>query len=179
MLYMAIVRSPEAHAKITSIDTSRRQGAARHRRRASPARTSTGDFAGPIPMVWAPPGVEINTPEHWPLARGEVKHVGDAVAVVVGTDKYGVVDAAEDVIVEYDPRPVVVDPEAALEDGSPLVWEEFGTNKTHNWAIAGGDIEAAIADADVVDRAAHRQPPHRRRRRSSRALRRRHRAATS
>ena len=45
-----------------------------------------GDFAGPLPMVWAPPGVEIKTPEHWPLKRGEVKHVGDPVAVVVGDD---------------------------------------------------------------------------------------------
>ena len=77
-----------------------------------------GDFAAPMPMVWAPPGVEVNTPEHWPLATGEVKHVGDPVAIVIGTDRYGVVDAAEEVIVEYDPLPVVVDPEAALEDGS-------------------------------------------------------------
>ena len=78
-----------------------------------------GDFAGPLPMVWAPPGVEIKTPEHWPLKRGEVKHVGDPVAVVVATSRHGAVDAAEDVIVEYDPKPAVVDPEAALEDGAP------------------------------------------------------------
>ena len=43
------------------------------------------DFAGPLPMAWDPPGVEINTPEHWPLKKGEVKHVGDPVAVVVAT----------------------------------------------------------------------------------------------
>ena len=59
-------------------------------------------------------------------------------------------DAAEDVIVEYDPKPAVVDPEAALEDGSPLVWEEFGTNKTHEWAVAGGDFDAALAEAEVT-----------------------------
>ena len=93
-------------------------------------------------MVWAPPGVEIKTPEHWPLKRGEVKHVGDPVAVVVATTRHEAVDAAEDVIVEYDPKPVVVDPEAALEDGSPLVWEQFGTNKTHEWGVGGGDIDA-------------------------------------
>ena len=74
-----------------------------------------------IPMFWAPPGVEIKTPTHWPLARGEVKHVGQAVAVIVGADRYSVVDAAEDVFVEYEERPVVIDPEAALEEGSPLV----------------------------------------------------------
>jgi aerobic carbon-monoxide dehydrogenase large subunit len=100
-------------------------------------------------MAWSPPGVEINTPENWPLKRDHVKHVGDAVAVV-GRDRYSVVDAAEDVIVEYEPLPVVVDPEKALEEGSPLVWEQFGTNKTHEFKVSGGDIEAALADADVI-----------------------------
>ena len=79
------------------------------------------------------------------------------------------VDAAEDVIVEYDPLPVVTDPEAALEDGSPLVHAQFGTNKVCEWSLGGGDLEAGFAEADVDHRAAHRQPPHRRRRRSSRA----------
>ena len=44
----------------------------------------------------------------------------------------------------------MVDPAAALEEGSPLVWDQFGTNKTHEWAVAGGDIDAALAEADVV-----------------------------
>ena len=101
-------------------------------------------------MVWIPPGVEIKTPETWPLAKGVVKYVGQPVAVVVGSDKYGVVDAAEQVVVEYDPLPVVVDPEKALESGSPLVHEEFGTNQSHEWTIAGGDMDTAWSDADVV-----------------------------
>jgi carbon-monoxide dehydrogenase large subunit len=149
LLYAAIVRSPEAHARIVSIDAS----AARERPGVVAVLTGedmAGDFAAPIPMVWAPPGVEIRTPEHWPLKRGEVKHVGDPVAVVVGADRYAVVDAAEDVIVDYDPKPVVVDMERALEDGSPLVWEQFGTNKTHEWGVSGGDIEAALSEADVT-----------------------------
>ena len=148
-LWMALVRSPEAHARIVSIDTS----AAAARDDVVAVLTGedmAGDFAGPLPMVWAPPGVEIKTPEHWPLASGEVKHVGDPVAVVVGTDRYSVIDAAEAVVVDYDPLPVVVDPEKALEDGSPLVWEQFGTNKTHEFKIAGGDVDAALAEADVV-----------------------------
>ncbi len=149
MLHVAIVRSPEAHARITSIDTS---AAAR---RDDVVAVFTGDdlaadFAAPMAMVWSPPGVEINTPENWPVSRNEVKHVGDPVAVVVGTDRCSVVDAAEDVIVEYDAKPVVVDPEKALEDGSPLVWERFGTNRTHEWKVSGGDIDAALLDADVV-----------------------------
>jgi carbon-monoxide dehydrogenase large subunit len=149
MLWAALVRSPEAHAKIVSIDKSAAEG------RPDVVGVYTfedlkGDFAAPLPMIWDPAGVEVKTPEHWPLATGEVKHVGDPVAIVIGTDRYGVVDAAEQVWVEYDPLPVVVDPEAALEDGSPLVWEQFGTNKTHTWGVSGGDIEGAFADADVV-----------------------------
>jgi len=148
-LWMALVRSPEAHARITSIDTS---GAAARDDVVAvfTADDLAGDFAGPMPMVWAPPGVEIKTPENWPLKRGEVKCVGDPVAVVVGTDRYSVSDAAEQVLVEYESLPVVVDPEKALEDGAPLVWEQFGTNRTHEFKLAGGDIDAALAEADVV-----------------------------
>jgi carbon-monoxide dehydrogenase large subunit len=149
MLHAAIVRSPEAHAKVVSIDTS----AARERPGVVAVLTGedlAGDFAGPMAMVWDPPGVEIKTPQMWPLSRGEVKHVGDPVAVVVATDRYAAADAIDDVIVEYEPKPAVVDPEKALEEGSPLVWDEFGTNKTHEWAISGGDIDAALAEADVT-----------------------------
>jgi carbon-monoxide dehydrogenase large subunit len=148
MLYMAIVRSPEAHARISSIDTS--AAAEREGVRGVFTGEDLLDLLAPLPMAWVPPGVEVKTPEHWPLARGKVCHVGDPVAVVVGDNKYAVVDAAEDVIVEYDPLPVVTDPEAALEDGAPLVHEQFGTNKTHEWSIGGGDMDAAMAEADVV-----------------------------
>jgi aerobic carbon-monoxide dehydrogenase large subunit len=75
---------------------------------------------------------------------------GQAVAIVVGSDKYGVRDAAEQVFVEYESLPVVVDPEKALEAGSPLVHEEIGTNQTHEWTIGGGDMDAAWAESDVV-----------------------------
>ncbi|TML96575.1 MAG: xanthine dehydrogenase family protein, partial [Actinobacteria bacterium] len=110
MLHAAIVRSPEAHARITSIDTS----AAASREDVVGVFTGEDlaeDFAAPMVMAWSPPGV---------------------------------------VIVEYEPKPVVVDPEKALEEGSPLVWEQFGTNKVHEWTISGGDIDAALAEADVV-----------------------------
>ena len=92
----------------------------------------------------------MRTPDYWPLARGQVKHVGDPVAVVVANSRGAALDGAEQVVVEYDPKPVVVDPEAALEDGAPLVWESFGTNKTHEWAVSGGDFAAAEAEAEVT-----------------------------
>ena len=141
------MRSPEAHAKIVSIDTS----AALERPDVTAVFTGQDltDLAGPLPMAWVPPGVEVNNPEHWPLARDAVRHVGDPVAVVLGDDRYAVVDAAEHVAVEYEPLPVVIDAEAAIA-GGPFVHEELGTNKVHEWSLSGGDIEAGFAAADVV-----------------------------
>ncbi len=146
-LWAAFVRSPEAHAKIVSIDTA--AAAARDGIHAVFTGEDMSDLGGPLPMAWVPPGVEVNNPEHWPLARGVVKHVGDPVAVVVGDDRYAVNDAVEDVIVEYDPLPAVIDPEAAVA-GAPYVHEQFGTNKVHEWSLAGGDVEAGFAEADVI-----------------------------
>jgi carbon-monoxide dehydrogenase large subunit len=146
-LWAAWVRSPEAHAKIVSIDTS----AAKARPGIHAVYTNADlDMEAGLPMAWAPPGVEVKTPDHWVLAKDTVNHVGDPVALVVGTDRYGVIDAAEDVIVEYDPLAVVVDPEKALEDGSPLVHESLGTNKICEWSLGGGDLEAGFAEADVI-----------------------------
>jgi carbon-monoxide dehydrogenase large subunit len=147
-LWAALIRSPEAHARIVSIDA----GAARERPGVHAVFTGEdlSDLEAPLPMAWAPPGVEVSNPPHWPLAHNEVKHVGDPVAVVIGDDRYGVIDATEDVVVEYESLPVVTDPEAALEDGSPLVHAETGTNKIHEWPLAGGDIDAGFAEADVI-----------------------------
>jgi carbon-monoxide dehydrogenase large subunit len=148
-LHMAIVRSTEAHAKITGIDKS---GAEAHDDVVAVLTIDDlgDDLLAPLPMAWVPPGVEIKTPENWPLAKGEVNHVGEAVAVVVGEDKYSVVDAAEQVVVDYDPLPAVIDPEEAIKDGSALVHEEFGTNKTHEWALGGGELDAQFEAADTI-----------------------------
>jgi carbon-monoxide dehydrogenase large subunit len=149
-LWASFVRSPEAHAKIVSIDVS--AAAAREGVHAVFIGEDMSDLGGPLPMAWVPPGVEVNNPEHWPLARGVVRHVGEAVAVVVGEDRYAVSDAVEDVVVEYDPLPAIVDPEAAIAAGvgGDLVHEQFGTNKVHEWSLPGGDVEAGFSEADVI-----------------------------
>ena len=147
MLHMAIVRSTEAHARIVTLNTENAKSAP------GVHGVFTGDdvqLESPLPMAWVPPGIEMNSPETLPLAKGTVKYVGQAVAIVLGTDKYGVRDAAEQLFVEYEPLPVVVDPEKALEAGSPLVHEEFGTNQTHEWSIGGGDMDAAWAESEVI-----------------------------
>jgi aerobic carbon-monoxide dehydrogenase large subunit len=148
MLWAAIVRSTEAHARIASIDTS--AAAQREGVRAVFTGEDLADIASPLPMIWSPPGVEIKTPDRWPLARGKVVHVGDPVAVVIGDDKYTVIDAAEDVVPDYEPLPVVVDMEAALEEGSDVIHDQFGTNRCFDWSLGGGDVEAGLAEADVV-----------------------------
>jgi carbon-monoxide dehydrogenase large subunit len=145
-LWAAWVRSPEAHATIVSIDTSAAKA------RDGVVAVFTGDdldMEAGLPMAWVPPGVDVNTPAHWVLAKGAVKHVGDPVALVVGDNRYSVVDAAEDVVVQYAPLPVVTDPEAALE-GGPFVHDEFQTNKVCEWSMGGGDLDAGFAEADVI-----------------------------
>ena len=144
---MAFVRSPEAHATITSIDAQ--EAMARDDVIAVFTGDDLGDLQAPLPMAWVPPGVEINAPEHWPLAKGRVAHVGDPVAVVIGEDRYSVVDAAELVVVEYEPLPVVVDPEEALKD-EVLVHPDLSSNKVHEWSLGGGDLDAGFAEADVI-----------------------------
>ncbi len=146
-LWAAWVRSPEAHAKIVSIDTS---AAKAHDGVRAVYTHEDLDMEAGLPMAWVPPGIEVNTPDHWVLAKDAVKHVGDPVALVVGADRYAVVDASEAVAVEYEPLPVVTDPEEALEAGSPLVHEKFGTNKVCEWSLGGGDLEAGFAEADVI-----------------------------
>jgi carbon-monoxide dehydrogenase large subunit len=146
-LWAAFVRSPEAHAKVISINTE--EAASRPGIQAVFTGPDLADLTAPLPMAWVPPGITVNNPEHWPLARGAVRHVGDPVAAVLGYDRYAVVDAAELVEVEYESLPVVTDPEEALK-GAPFVHEEFGTNETHQWSLGGGDIEGQLAAADVV-----------------------------
>ena len=68
-------------------------------------------------------------PDHPPLAVDEVRHVGEAVAVVVARDRYAAADALEAVEVDYEPLPAVVDMEEALRGRASLVHSDKGTNK--------------------------------------------------
>ncbi|MBA3739457.1 MAG: xanthine dehydrogenase family protein molybdopterin-binding subunit, partial [Actinobacteria bacterium] len=85
-----------------------------------------------------------------PLARDVVRFVGEIVAVVVAETAGQAVDAAEMVAVEYDELPVVVDVEAAVADGAPLLWPAFGTNVAH--AFGSTSDEDPLEGAEVVVR---------------------------
>ncbi|HEV2094829.1 MAG TPA: xanthine dehydrogenase family protein molybdopterin-binding subunit [Rubrobacter sp.] len=150
MLHFALLRSPHAHARIRSIDAS----AAKERPGVVAVFTGedlAGEWAIGIPTGW-PVTEDIKIPDHWPLARGEVNHAGDGVAVVVATDRYRAQDALEYIEVDYEVLPAVVDVEAALEEGAPLVHEDLGTNKCYTWPLGTGDIDKAFSEADVVVR---------------------------
>ncbi|HWO03224.1 MAG TPA: xanthine dehydrogenase family protein molybdopterin-binding subunit, partial [Methylomirabilota bacterium] len=80
------------------------------------------------------------------------RFVGEAVAVVIADDVYRAYDALDLIRVEYEPLPAVVDVEAALAPGAPILHEEIGGNVVAEWRQRVGDAEAALRAAPVVVR---------------------------
>ena len=148
MLHIVLVRSPVAHARILSVDTSAASDVEGVVAALSGADLM-GEWAGPLPMIW-PVADDILVPEHWPVTPDKVRHAGDPVAVVVATSRAAAEDAAELVSVEYDILPPVVDLEAALKDDAPLVHEGFGTNRCFELGLTNGDVDRAFAGAPVI-----------------------------
>ena len=99
--------------------------------------------------AWIPTD-DTKIPNHWPVARAEVNYAGDIVAVVVATDRYKAQDALEFIEVDYEPMEPVLDVEAAVQEGAPLVHEDLGTNESFIWNLDVGDADAAFDRADVV-----------------------------
>jgi carbon-monoxide dehydrogenase large subunit len=132
VLHFAVVRSPYAHARIRSVDTT---AAA-----AMPGVVAvfTGgdlvdEWAQPMPCAW-PVTDDIKNPHHRPLAVDKACYVGDGVAVVVAESAYKARDAADEVIVDYDPLPAVVDLEDARAD-RVIIHDDLGTNTSYTWAL--------------------------------------------
>ena len=151
---MVVVRSPYAHARITSIRTSAAE--------ASPGVVTvfTGadlrdDWKAAMPCAW-PVTEEMKNPEHFPLAVSQVNYQGDGVAVVIADTRAHAVDAAELVDVEYDVLEAVVDVAVAAQDGGTLVHEELGTNVSYVWPLESGTFDE---DADVIVKHTYVQPP--------------------
>jgi carbon-monoxide dehydrogenase large subunit len=141
MLELAFVRSTVAHARLESVDVN----AAR-------------DMPG---VVGAYTADDLDVPEYFQfmklnpavtrpsLAQDRVRFVGDIVAVIAAETRSQAVDAAETVIVEYDPLPAVSDPDDALAPGAPILFDELGSN------VVGGGRGAAgnpLEDAEVIVR---------------------------
>ena len=97
------------------------------------------DWKAAMPCAW-PVTEDMKSPEHFPLAVGEVHYEGDGVAVVIADTRAHAVDAAELVEVDYEPLEVLVDVEAAAQDGAALVHEELGTNVSYVWKLETGSV---------------------------------------
>src|SRR6201998_1827475 len=153
MLHAVLVRSPVAHARIRSVDLSR-------------AATAPGvvlalngtDLLQLLPPV---PEGQISLPSKWTsviqhkflnpqqplLAHDKVRHVGEAIAIIVAESRDQAEDAAEQVTWDLEQLPAVVDPEAALRPDSPVVHERFQTNLIGAFSVGRGDADAALAGA--------------------------------
>jgi aerobic carbon-monoxide dehydrogenase large subunit len=148
MAYAAVLRSPVAHARIRGIDTSRAK--------AMPG--VIGVFTGedladvnPLPCAWQAAGVDnnVNTPRL--LALGEVRQVGDPIAVVVAESAYQAHDAMEAIDLDLEERPVVVDAKEAVKPGAPQLHENAANNIVMHWTCGtdAATVDAALANAEV------------------------------
>ena len=146
--HAAMLRSPHAHARITSIDTSR--AAAAPGVLAAYTHADTGGALQPAPCAWLLPESDLKIAAYHCLAKDVVRYVGDIVAVVVAESRYAAEDALEQVDVGYEPLPAVTDPEAAAAEGAPRLHDEIAGNQAFHWKVAGGDVDAAFAEAEVV-----------------------------
>jgi carbon-monoxide dehydrogenase large subunit len=146
MAYLAIKRSPYAHARIKSIRTEAAK--------ALPGvidvftGADTADL-GPLPSGWNVPGIKV--PVNRALQTDKVRHVGDRVAMVVAETPYIAEDALDLIEVDYEPLPAVTGARAATEAGAPLVHDEIADNVSYVWALGNkAETEKAFAEADKV-----------------------------
>ena len=138
-LHAAILRSPHAHAHIRSLDVDAA------RRAPGVAAVVTGAEVTALATSLA---VGVRAPiQCWPIAVDRVRHMGEAVAVVVAQDRYLAEDALDLIDVEYEALPAVVDPLAALEPSAPVLHEGLGGNLASDRSFRYGDPDHAFAQS--------------------------------
>ena len=153
--YVAFLRSPVAHATITSIDVSA----------ATTAPGVIGVFTGedlraagvgdipnmtPFASYDGSPIVLTSRPA---VAVGKVRHVGEIVAMVVAETTAQAVDAVDLIAFDFDTLPTIVDVEDAIADGAPQIWDDMPNNVCLDFRIGDGDqADAAFASAAHVTR---------------------------
>ena len=138
MLHVQVLRSPHAHARIVSIDTS--------------AAEAMEGVAGVITSVDVPGedgfGVFVN--DQPIMARGKVRYVGEAVAAVAAEDPLIAKRALSSIEVVYEPLPAVFDPDEALRAGAPVLHDYAPDNITKHIPIRVGDLDKGFAESDLV-----------------------------
>ncbi len=151
MLHVAFLRSQHAHARLKDVDLT----AARRRPGVVGVygAADLGDYGRPGPLLVPPPpiaGLVFNPCTQVPLAKDKVRHVGEPIAMVVAESRYVAEDALEDITVDAEPLPAVVDLEAALVSGAPLVHDHLPSNVAAHVVQRKGDYERARAQAHAV-----------------------------
>jgi carbon-monoxide dehydrogenase large subunit len=150
--YACFVRSPHAHAKINGINTDAAQAAP------GVLAVLTGDDlqadgVGGIPCGFAPDGGPQNAPPRPALAQGKVRFVGDLVALVVAESASQAKDGAEQVEVDYEELPALVDSAKARDADAPLLHEEAPNNLCVDWQLGNKDeTDQAFEGAHHVTR---------------------------
>ena len=145
-LHLALLRSPYAHARITSVDVSgalEQPGVV-----AAYTGADLQDLWGaPMPCAW-PVTPDMKNPAHYPVAVSKACYVGDAVAVVLATSEAAAQDAVGAIDVQYEPLDAVIDLEGALSD-QVVIHDDLGTNKSYTWELKVGEeaVDAAFASA--------------------------------
>src|SRR3954462_8601897 len=149
-LWLHVLRSPHAHAKIASIDTE----AAKAMPGVEAIYTGAdlvADDIGTIPTLTIfqrPDGSPMTVPPRRLLAHEMVRFAGEPVAAVVATSRNTAQTAAEAIAVDYEVLPSVVDPLEAIKPGAPVLWPEAPDNIVA--AMSYGDaaaVDAAFAGA--------------------------------
>jgi carbon-monoxide dehydrogenase large subunit len=148
MLWMAVVRSPHAHARIKVVDVSKAL-AAPGVVAAFSGTDLADDIPAGLPCAW-PVTEDMKSPPHWPLARDKARYAGDGVAVVLADSRSLAKDAAELVRVDYEPLPAVTAVEEALAAGAPLVHDDLESNECYVWTLSAGEVDTLFAEADVT-----------------------------
>ena len=145
MLHMAILRSPQAHARITNIDTSAAEAHPKVK------AVVTGETLAGLNLAWMP---TLSNDVQAVLATDKVRFQHQEVAFVVAEDRYAARDALELIIVDYEPIPPVMDVRKALDPASPVIRDDLeGKADNHCFDWETGDAEATdrvFAEADVV-----------------------------
>jgi aerobic carbon-monoxide dehydrogenase large subunit len=143
MLHACFTRSPFGHATVTRIDTA---AAAAMPGVVAVLTADTLGIAGGVPCGSNPTG-DTRQPRHPILAEGRVRYAGEPVAIVIASDRYAARDAADQVLVDYDPLPTVTDGRAALEPDAPRVHDEYPDNLCCTLSHATDGVDAAFARA--------------------------------
>lgn len=147
MLDLAFVRSPYAHARIVSIDIATAAALP------GVVHIMTGAEAADRVTPWQ--GIMVNaptliSPPQYPMAVDRACWQGEPLVAIAATDRAAAEDAAEQVIVEWKELPAVARLDTALDDGTPVLHDDLGTNRLYERLVDRGDVDAGFANATHI-----------------------------